>query len=174
MRTGLFYKMDHFARGLVPLLCTLAIVVVSAVPTRLPMLSLIAPALSLIAVYYWTIYRPDLLNTFYILLLGALQDMLTGAPIGITSFVLLLTYLVVVSQRRFFHGKSFGVVWWGFMLVAFGGTVVTWIIHVLLAGQFIDPLGASFGLLLTIMLYPPLAALLSQAHKAVPARDSDA
>ena len=100
--------------------------------------------------------------------------MLTGAPIGITSFVLLLTYLVVVSQRRFFHGKSFGVVWWGFMLVAFGCAVVTWIIHVLLAGQFIDPSGAAFGLLLTIMLYPPLAALLSQAHKAVPAQDSDA
>ncbi|MDF1749712.1 MAG: rod shape-determining protein MreD [Alphaproteobacteria bacterium] len=166
--------MDHFARGLLPLLCTLCVVVISAVPTRLPMLPLIAPALSLIAVYYWTIYRPDLLNTFYILLLGALQDMLTGSPVGVTSFILLLTYLVVVSQRRFFHGKSFGVVWWGFMLVAFAAVVLTWIIHVILSGQFIDPRGATFGLMLTILLYPPLAALLSQAHKAVPARDSDA
>lgn len=173
MRAGIFHRMDHFARGLVPLLCTLAIVLLSAVPTRLPMLTLIAPTLTLIAVYYWTIYRPDLLNGFLILLLGVMQDLLIGAPPGVTSFVLLISYLVVVSQRKFFHGKSFGVVWWGFMLVALGATLLAWLTHVILSNQFIDPTGAMIGLLLTILLYPPLAALLSQAHKVIPARDAD-
>lgn len=173
MRTGIFQRMDHFARGLVPLLCTFAIVMLSAVPTRLPMLTLIAPTLTLIAIYYWTIYRPDLLNGFFILLLGLLQDLLIGSPPGVTSFVLLISYLVVVSQRKFFHGKSFGVVWWGFMLVALGATLLAWLTHVILSNQFIDATGAMIGLVLTILLYPLLAALLSQAHRAVPARDAD-
>lgn len=166
-------KLDHFARGLLPLLCTLGVVLIGAVPTRLPLFELVAPALTLIAVYYWTIYRPDLLNGFFILLLGVLQDMLTGAPVGISSFVLLLTYLVVVTQRKFFHGKSFSVVWWGFMLVALGAAFTAWLTHCILAGRWIDPAGPALGLVLTILFYPPMAALLSQAHKLIPAREVD-
>lgn len=171
MRTGFLSRVDHFARGLLPLICTLVVVLLSAVPTRLPLVSMVAPSLTLIAVYYWTIYRPDLLNGFFILLLGLLQDLLIGSAPGVNSFVLLLAYLLVVSQRRFFHGKSFSVVWWGFMLIAFGAAVISWVANFILSGQWIDPTGSGIGLILTILLYPPLAAILSQAHKLVPARD---
>lgn len=171
IRGGLLTRMDYFARGLLPLMSLILVVLLSAVPTRLPMLDLVAPSLSLIAVYYWTIYRPDLLNGLFILLLGLLQDLLIGTPPGVSSFVLLLAYLMVISQRRFFHGKSFSVVWWGFMLVALCGAAVTWIANVILAMAWIDPTGPSISMLLTILLYPPFAALLSQAHKLVPARD---
>jgi rod shape-determining protein MreD len=174
MRTGFLSRLDHFARGLLPLICTLSVVLLSALPLRLPMAAMVAPSLTLIAVYYWTIYRPDLLNGFFILVLGLLQDLLTGAPPGVTSLVLLLAYLVVVSQRRFFHGKSFSVVWWIFMLVAIGAAIVAWLCNFILSGRWIDPTGSAIGLLLTILLYPPLAALLSQVHKLVPARDADA
>lgn len=166
-------RLDHFARGLLPLLCTLAVVLIGAVPTRLPMFELVAPALTLAAVYYWSIYRPDLLNAFFILLLGVLQDLLIGGPVGVSSFVLLLTYLVVVTQRKFFHGKSFSVVWWGFMLIALGAGVMSWTAHTLLAMRWIDPAAPALGLLLTILFYPPMAALMSQAHKLIPAREMD-
>ena len=167
-------KMDHFARRLLPLLCTLAVVLVGVVPTRLPFATMVAPSLTLIAVYYWTIYRPDLLNGFFILVLGVLQDLLTGGAPGVTSFILLLTYLTVVSQRRFFYGKSFGVVWWGFMLIALGAAVIGWSVNITLSGQWIDPMAPTVSLLLTVLLYPVLAAVLSQTHKLVPARDADA
>lgn len=174
MTSGFLSKMDHFARGLLPLLCTFAVVLISAVPLRLPFAAMVAPSLTLIAVYYWTIYRPDLLNGFFILVLGLLQDLLIGGAPGVTSFILLLTYLTVVSQRRFFHGKSFSVVWWGFMLIALGATVISWIANIALSGRWIDPMAPVVSLLLTILLYPLLAAVLSQAHKLVPARDADA
>ena len=166
--------MDHFARGLLPLLTALICVVLSAVPSRLPMFALVAPALTLIAVYYWSIYRPDLLRGFFILAIGLFQDLLIGSAPGVTSFILLLSYLVVVSQRRFFHGKSFGVVWWGFMLIAFGAAVLTWISNMFVLNAWIDPKGAGISWVLTILLYPPFAALLSQAHKLVPVRELDA
>lgn len=171
MRGGLIHQVDGFARGLLPLLTAVTAVVITAVPTRLPLLPMIGPALILAVVYYWTIYRPDLMNVVYILLLGVLQDLLSGGHPGVTSFVLLLAYVTVVTQRRFFHGKSFSVVWWGFMLIAFGTAFFSWSINAILAGAWIDPTAAAIGLLITILLYPPIAALLSQAHRAVPAQD---
>ncbi len=128
MRTGFLSRLDHFARGLLPLICTLSVVLLSALPLRLPMAAMVAPSLTLIAVYYWTIYRPDLLNGFFILV----------------------------------------------MLVAIGAAIVAWLCNFILSGRWIDPTGSAIGLLLTILLYPPLAALLSQVHKLVPARDADA
>lgn len=172
--SGLLPKMDHWARGLVPLLCTLCVVLISAVPTRLPFAAMITPSLTLVAVYYWTIYRPDLLNGFFILLLGVLQDLLAGGPPGISSFVFLLVYVAVVSQRKFFHGKNFSVVWWGFMIIAIGACLLAWLANMILMSAWIDPTAPAISLLLTILFYPVLAALLSQAHRLVPARDAEA
>ena len=43
---------------------------------------------------------------------------------GIFVGTLLIVYGLIVSQRRFLHGKSFGVSWWGFMLVAVGASLL--------------------------------------------------
>ena len=172
MQGGLLHQMDGFARGLLPLFTAVTAIVLTAVPTRLPLLPMVGPALILAVVYYWTIYRPDLMNMVYVTGLGLLQDLLSGGHPGVTSFVLLLAYVTVVTQRRFFHGKTFSVVWWGFMLIALGASILTWCISAILASAWIDPRSAGIGLLLTILLYPPLAAILSQAHRAVPARDT--
>lgn len=174
MRSGLISRLDLFARNLMPLITTFCIVVIAAVPTRLPLLTLVLPSLTLIAVYYWTVYRPDLMGAVVILALGLLQDLLVGGPPGVTAFVLLLVYLAVVSQRRFFHGRSFGLVWWGFMLISTGAVALTWVTNVVLTATLLDPTTAAIGLLLTILLYPPIAFALSQAHKIVPARDAEA
>lgn len=173
MRGGFLYQIDSFARGLLPLLTAVSVIILASVPTRLPLLPMVGPALVLAVVYYWTIYRPDLMNVVYVAFLGLFQDLLSGGHPGVTSFILLVAYVTVVTQRRFFHGKTFSVVWWGFMLIAMGASVLTWGVSAILAGAWIDPRAAGIGLLLTILLYPPVAAVLSQAHRAVPARDMD-
>jgi len=165
-------RLDQFARGLLPLFTLLTVIVFSAVPTGLPLYAMVAPQLALMTLYYWSIYRPELLNPLMVLVLGLLQDMLTGRFPGVTSFILLVAYFVVVSQHRFFHGKSFSVVWWGFMLVAPGAAFIAWFANIALSGQWIDPTSSLVGLILTIMLYPVIAGLLSQVHKLVPAREA--
>lgn len=173
MAAGILGKLDYFARGTVPILTTLAVVLVSVVPTRIPAFGYLTPALTLMAVYYWAIYRPDLMPMLGVFLLGLLQDLLIGGLLGTHAFIFLLTYGLVVSQRRFFHNKSFGVVWWGFMLIATGAAILSWLIAALHATAILDTRGPLVSLALTILLYPPMAALLSQAHKVVPARDAD-
>ena len=51
-------RLDAVARSLFPFLITVLLVVISMVPVRMPTLAPIMPILSLVAVYYWAVYRP--------------------------------------------------------------------------------------------------------------------
>lgn len=168
MTSGLWIKLDNFARGLAPGLITLALILLTVTPTKIPGWSQVAPALVLMSVYYWAIYRPDLLPAVAVFLLGLLQDSLSGEPIGVNAFTLLVAYGLVVSQRRFFHGKSFGVVWWGFMLVAAGITTLEWLVMSTLTGGPIDPRPVLFALMLTATVYPAVAVLFIATHRVLP------
>jgi len=172
MKNGPWIKLDNFARSLAPALITLGLILLSVMPTKIPAWSHIAPALVLMSVYYWAIYRPDLLPASAIFVLGLIADILGGAPVGVHAFTLLTAYGLVVSQRRFFHGKSFGVVWWGFMLVAAGVMTLEWLLMSLLVGPGpIDPRPALFSLMLTAVIYPAVAMLFISAHRVLPVSD---
>ncbi len=160
-------RLERGLRGLTPLVSTLALTLLSVLPMPLPGFSLITPALTVIAVYYWSMYRPELLPLVAVFLVGLVQDALTGTPLGVSSLVLLLVQGVVVSQRRFFHGKTFLVEWWGFMLVAPCVALANWALLSLYYGVLITPRTVGFQLLLTIAIYPCLAWLLARVQHSV-------
>ncbi len=145
MRVGFWYRFEIAARGLTPLILTLMLALLTVVPLRIPDFAPVTPALTVIAIYYWGIYRPDLTPIVAIFAIGMFQDMVAGTPLGLTSLVLITVHAVAASQRRFFHGKTFLVEWWGFMLVA--------------------PRPLGFQLLLTITLYPALAWLFARVQQ---------
>ena len=62
----------------------------------------------------------DLLRPSLAFGLGLLQDLLSGTPLGMTPMIYVLVYWVVLTQRRFFLGTSFAMLWFGFALIAFG------------------------------------------------------
>ncbi|MFQ5785302.1 MAG: rod shape-determining protein MreD [Alphaproteobacteria bacterium] len=165
MKTGAWWsRFERGLRSLTPLVLTLALVLVSVLPLRLPGFSSVTPVVALIAVYHWSIYRPDLLPLTGVFVIGLVQDALAGTPLGLTSLVLLLVQAVVVSQRRFFHGKSFLVEWWGFMLVAPVATLVSWMLASAYFATLITPRPLGFQLLLTVALYPCFTWVFARAQ----------
>ena len=62
MQATLLQRMDSTARRLVPFGVTLVLMLFALTPTYMPGLSHITPMYALMAVYFWTIYRPDLLG----------------------------------------------------------------------------------------------------------------
>ncbi len=167
MTLDFWHRFDRAVRGLTPLALTLLLALLSVVPLRIPGFAPITPALTVIAVYYWSIYRPDLLPLIAIFLVGIVQDALGGTPLGLSSLVLLLVQAVVVAQRPFFHGKTFLVEWWGFMLVAPGALLAGWILASLYFGAVVTPKPLGFQLLLTIAFYPCLTWLLARVQQRV-------
>src|SRR3989338_4961778 len=118
MRPSFWHRLDVWARRLTPFGLTLILVLAGVVPFYVPGYARVIPLLPLMAIHHWTINRPELMPAYAVFIIGILQDILTGIPIGISAVVFLGVHGVVRSQQRFFTGKSFAVVWLGFALVA--------------------------------------------------------
>jgi len=165
MNPSLMSQLDEFARGLVPLGITFTLVLFETMPLPLP--GAVAPALSLIALYYWAVYRPDLMPPIAVFMVGILLDVVTGASVGVNALILLLVYGTVLSQRRFLLGKSFNVLWFGFFLTAFVAGLINWLILSVLNDVVLDPTPLIIQLLITVLIYPLFSWLLGRTQKAV-------
>jgi len=168
MQYGLFARLDYASRSLTPSLSAIAVVLIEAVPWYVPEIGRVSPALGLMCVYYWAIHRPDLFPASAVFLAGLLHDVLSGGSIGLWAFLYLVAYGVAGSQRVFFSGKSFPVVWWGFMMVAAAVHATDWLATLILAATPVSPWPAIFSYFMSVAAYPILAALLVLLHRTTP------
>jgi rod shape-determining protein MreD len=168
MKATIWRQIDVALRNLTPVLVTLCLVVLSVTPLRLPEISIVAPPLVLMSVYYWSLHRTDLFPAIGVFGIGLLHDILSGAPMGLNAFILLGVFGICVSQRRFFYGKSFLVVWWGFMLIAGGALAAEWSLMSIVRETVLSPQPVYIKFLMTIALYPPVAWLFAWIHHSLP------
>jgi len=155
------------AARLVPLLTTAAAAIFAILPLRIPGYAALTPAIALMAVYHWTIYRPDLLPPIALFAIGIAEDLLAGSPVGIGALTLLVTYAVVLQFRRHFVGRTFPFVWAGFTLVAGGAMIGLWVLHCLLEFTLMNPRNTVFRMVLTIAVFPAASFLLGRTQRAL-------
>ena len=163
---GAFARLDGLTANLTPFMFSALLVMFSAMPIDLPIRAAAAPNFALAAVFYWTIYRPDLLPATAVLLLGLWQDLLIGSPFGMNAITLLLVHGAVAFQRTFFQGKSFAVVWWAFGLTAAAAALIFWLTAMSYHMTVIDPAPLVFQSAVTLAAYPFLTWLFAMIHRA--------
>jgi len=166
MRPPLAEQLDHLARRCLPFAMTLVLVIVGAVPVPVTQYADIAPAVALMAVYYWTVYRGDLMPAAAVFAIGVLVDILAGTPLGLTALVWLVAYAIAASQRRYLHDKSFFLQWLGFLVFAASAGALKWVLVSILSDALIDPRPLAFQFIMTIVLYPCMAWLLLKTQLA--------
>lgn len=166
MSQNVWTRLDVIARGLTPVALTLLFIMASMVPLRMPGLSPVVPSLGLISVYFWVVHQPDLMPGWVVFLIGLTVDLLTGGPLGVNVFVLLMLYAALATQHRVFTNGSFMLMWLIFLPVAAGVFLLTWIFSCLIAGTFIGPEPVVFQYLTTVAFYPCLAWVFAQAQRA--------
>ena len=164
MKPTLGQQLDTQARRLVPAAATLALILLAAVPSHVPGLARIMPLLALIGVYHWTAYRPDLMPARVVFAIGLFQDIVGGGPLGLYAAVFLLVHGGVVSQARFFVGKGFVVLWFGFVLMSAAAAAVAWVVTVLFHTALVDPSALFYQYLLTLGVFPILSRLFLRWH----------
>jgi len=160
-------RVDNAAARLLPIVTTLLAMIVSIQPVPIPGYAAVAPAFTLMAVYHWTIYRPKLLPPLSLFLIGVAQDLLTGAPPGISALAMLLAWVIVLRIRRYFVNRSFPFVWTGFTLLMGGTMLLLWALHCLLDRGINDFRGTVFRAVLTISLFPAASFLLGRIQRAL-------
>jgi len=160
------HRVDAAAREATPAVLTLVLILLDVVPLRLPEFAVITPSFALMSVYYWTMYRAELMPAPVVLALGVFQDIVGGGPLGVGAFVLLATHGAVLTQRRVLMRRPFAVGWVGFVGVALAAFTLTWVIMAVLHLALFNPLAAGMQYVMTVALYPPVAWLLLAVHRS--------
>jgi rod shape-determining protein MreD len=152
---------------LVPFLTTVLFAFFSVVPLNLPGFAVVMPAFALMAVFHWTVYRPDLLPLSAVFVTGLLLDLLNGTPyVGLSALVFLLARSAVISQRKLFVNRPFTIVWLGFLALAIGVFVLLWALVSAIHGTMIDLRPFIFQAVLTVACYPAASYILARAQRA--------
>jgi len=167
VKGSLLQRINQMIRQLLPVSLVLILILVNALPSRLPGFAAVAPLLPLIGVYYWSIYRPDLMPPAMAFGLGLLNDVIAGLPLGVSSLIYLLVQGMTASQRRFFHGKPFRIAWWGFGLVSSGAFILQWLLVSALVKHALEPRAVVFEFLMTLFFYPLLSWLFARTQLAL-------
>jgi rod shape-determining protein MreD len=150
--------------GIAPILIALLCAIIGVLPLNLPGLAAIGPALTLMAVYYWSIFAPLLLPPPAVFLIGLVQDLLGGGPIGLNALILLSVCGLVVNQRRVFMARAFHMAWFGFMFISVGVSLVSWAVVSLFYMHLLAPTPFLVQSGLSIALYPISSWLFSRVH----------
>lgn len=166
MRPLFLQRLDSWARASAPLVLTLTVVILKLVPLRLPAFEVIAPDFVLMAVFYWTVHRPDLLRSWGAFVVGLLDDVLTGTPLGVSSLILLLVHWTIIAQHRLFRGFSFALLWLGFAVIAAGAKVLIVALALVVGHGLIDPTVIFAQYAFTVAFYPLIAMLMGRAQRA--------
>lgn len=165
--TAALPRVNNGAARLLPILSTLIAAIATILPVHVPGYAAMTPAFTLMAVYHWTIYRPDLLPPLALFSVGLTEDLLTGAPVGVGALVLLLARAVVLQYRRYFINRAFPFVWSGFTLLAGTAMLGLWALHSAIDLSLLDLRNTVFRTVLTIAVFPVASFLLGRAQRRV-------
>ena len=159
--TNMSYRLRRFFELTVPIVVSMFCVVLTMLPYGLWAGVVMAPSFALMAIYYWTLYRPDILPPFAVFFIGLYQDLLSGGPLGMWPVIYLSVYGLIVSQRLFFIGKAFLAIWFGFGAIVLLSCILTWAIGSLYFAAVLSPGVILLQGVLTFALYPLFGRLFA-------------
>jgi rod shape-determining protein MreD len=126
-----------------------------------------APMLALAAIYFWALVRPDLMPPAAVLVIGLLEDLLSGGPPGLWASGFVAAYALADRQREILAGLSGAAALIGFaaatLLAATMAYVLTWIVY----HQWPALAPLLLACVITVALYPLIAFPLGWTHRRV-------
>jgi rod shape-determining protein MreD len=98
--------------------------------------------------------------------IGLLNDALHFLPLGLSALVFVGMHQLVFSQRRFFAGHSFFMMWWGFALMIPVVLMSEWVLLSLWRWQLIPFMPVVMQALLAVVIFPLPCWLLIRLQRA--------
>ncbi len=152
-------------RKIVPVVTMLLLALAGSMPFGPSHFIEIFPMLNIIAIFYWAIYRPDLVPPVVLFLIGLIDDVVMGTPLGLMASVFLLAYGITLSQRQFFIGKAFYVTWLGFSIISAFCIFLIWVLVASFAGRVGIGITPFIKYIITLLSFPSAAWLLVRVQR---------
>lgn len=164
-RPGIWRRLDGFARRAFPVTSTVLLMLASNAPFGIPDQAALLPAVTMIAVFFWSVFRPSGMPPLAVFLIGLLLDLLGWLPLGTGVLTLLLAHAFCARWRRGLARQGFLPVWLVFTGFAAAAAAVMWGLASLLILRLLPMAPAAFQAVLTAALYPVLAIPFGRAHR---------
>ena len=124
--------------------------------------------LTLMAIYYWSIYRPTLLPEWLMFIAGIMLDLLSGMPVGVNAFIFIFLRWSISRQRLFLMGQPFLMVWSGVLLASISYGLISWALFGLAHFHWTPLQPVSISIVLGVILFPFVNVMLHLTHKFLP------
>lgn len=165
-------KFDLVFRPLFPVFTGFLLVLFSALALPFPYVGSIEPSLGIAAVYYWAIYRPDLLRPFAVFFLGILNDIIHFLPLGLSSILFISVYQLALSQRRYFIKQIFFMLWVGFGVIVFLAAFASWCAMSLYEHTFLPVTPVLMQSTISLAIFPIPAWILIKIQRTFLSQES--
>lgn len=153
--------------GLLPIVTVMLAAILALLPLPVPGYAALTPVFALMAVYHWSVYRPDLLPPSGLFAVGFAQDLVAGATLPASALMLLLARAAVLRYRRHFVGRPFPFVWAGFAVLAAAAMLGLWTLHCVSQLALFDLRTAIIRAALTVALFPAASLVLGRSQRAL-------
>lgn len=167
MITPFIQKAAQIVRSMMPVGTCILFLLFGGLVWPNPYIGPVSPLLGLIAIYYWAIYRPDLVRPYIVFVLGLLNDVIHMYPIGLSACVYLALYQLVFTYRRYFVGQIFSMLWIGFAIVGFIAVLFNWLILALFSNKMVAVIPVVLQYMITVALFPFPAWILIRLQRSV-------
>ncbi len=167
MNPTFWQRIDGMARSACPFTITLLLTIFSLIPLNIPNLAEVVPSILLISVFYWTLYRPDLMPIWAVFGLAFIHDLLTGILLGIGPLILLLFCLALNGQRKFLASASFSVLWFSFFILSSLAFTLKWALLYGLEPGVVDYRPVFFQNLTTVAVYPAFSWIFALIQRSL-------
>lgn len=128
----------------------------------------IKPFLTLMVIFYWSIYRPKLIPSWFVFVIGVIFDLVTGMPVGLTACLLVIIQRILIDQRLTLTGQPFTTVMFGYTSVSAIFYILQWLVFGVLNNAYIDIEYVVGRILVSIIFFPLFYLLLNLTHKILP------
>lgn len=158
------HRLGLWTRISTPGVTTALFILLSAVDFRIVGFEDFFPKISLIAIFYWTIYRASLMPAWLVFALGIFEDFVFGTPFGISSLINLLFWKTTKTQKKYFLRENFWVVWAVFGFASLIFSLIAYIIYSFYYGQFIISDQIFMQWIFSSLAYPILHKIFDGIH----------
>ena len=157
-------NVKSFARAIPVVLCLISVVTANT-PITLLGGWMPSPLFALMPIYFWCLVRPDLISPAWVLVIGVLQDILSGGPPGIWAVSFVVMYAAVDRMRETLAGLAGLGAILGFatsVLIASSTAYITFAVYYWRALP-LSPFVIQFAV--TVLMYIPAAFVLGFVHR---------
>ena len=139
----------------------------SCVPFRIVHVDYIFPSLDVMVIFYWCVFRPELMKNGFVFSMGILKDLLLASPVGISAVVNLIVRTLVLKKSAYVK-STFAKLWLLFAIILGVITIIKWLVFSFVENSWLDFELLFIQYILSVFFYPLIHRFLNMILLILP------